>query len=212
MTDIQSLSPAEEACLCRAYPSTQKGGTLIAEDVHDLNVHEQRLADPQSYRPENCRRCGAKVHIHDWRPRVLRSEPGISTEVLRFRCADRARCGASWQVLPAFLARFLWGSWARVASALGGDARGVIPARTRERWHTRLAGRARTLVGVLSSANETGVWTTVARTVGLEARRIEVLRGYALARESAAAAELSCGCFAELAAALHRLCAGVRLM
>ena len=75
MTESRSLSPPPEACLCRPYPSSQKGGTLIAEDVHDLATHELRLADPESYRPSGCPRCGAALHIHDLRPRVLHGEP-----------------------------------------------------------------------------------------------------------------------------------------
>ncbi len=75
MTDNRSLSPAAEACLCWPYPSSQKGGTLIAEDVHDLATHEERLEDPGAYRPASWPRCGAALHIHDLRPRVLHGEP-----------------------------------------------------------------------------------------------------------------------------------------
>ena len=108
MTDEQSPPPAAPACLCRPYPSTQKGGTLVAEDVLDLATHEQRLETPATYRPAACPRCQAKVHLHDLRVRLLLDQPERCTEVVRFRCADRARCGAAWQVLPAFLARWLW--------------------------------------------------------------------------------------------------------
>jgi len=212
MTEIRSLSPADEACLCRAYPSTQKGGTLVAEDVHNLEAHEQRLAKPDSYRPASCPRCGSKLHIHDLRPRGLRGEPAMATEVLRFRCADRERCGGGWQVLPAFLARCLWGSWARVACALTGEDASPVPRRTRRRWRARLAGPARMLVGVLSTASEAGTWVALASTVGLDARRIDVLRGYAAARTRWSEAFIPEACFAELAAAVHRLCPGVRLM
>jgi len=211
MTELRSLSPADEACLCRACPSTQKGGTLVAEDVHDLEAHEQRLAQPDSYRPAGCPRCGSKLHIHDLRPRGLHGEPAMATEVLRFRCSDRARCGAGWQVLPAFLARCLWGSWARVACALAGEHRSPVPRRTRRRWRARLAGTARMLVGVLSTASEAGAWVALARAVGLDARRIDVLRGYAV-HTGCFEAFIPSACFAELAAAVHRLCPGVRLM
>ena len=104
MTDHRSPPPAPEVCLCRPYPSSQKGGTLIADDVHDLAAHERRLEAPAAYRPARCPRCGEALHVHDLRVRVLRGEAYGATEVLRFRCADRARCGAAWQVLPAFLA------------------------------------------------------------------------------------------------------------
>lgn len=210
MTEIRSLSPADEACLCRAYSSTQKGGTLIAEDVHDLEAHEQRLAQPDSYRPASCPRCGSKMHIHDLRPRGLHGEAAVATEVLRFRCADRARCGAGWQVLPAFLARCLWGSWARVAGALAAVDPTPVPRRTQRRWRARLAGSARMLVGVLSS--DAAAWVALASAVGLDARRIDVLRAYSAAPARLSEAFIPQGCFAELAAAVHRLCAGVRLM
>ncbi len=212
MTELRSLSPADEACLRRAYPSTQKGGTLIADEVGDLEAHEQRLAQPDSYRPIGCPRCGSKLHIHDLRPRVLHGEPAMLTMVLRFRCADRERCGAGWQILPAFLARCLWGSWARVAGALAGDDPSPIPCRTRLRWRARLASTARVLVGVLSTASDAGVWVALASTVGLDARRIDVLRAYAGARTRLSDAFIPEACFAELAAAVHRLCPGVRLM
>ena len=211
MFEIRSLSPADEACLRRAYPSTQKGGTLIADDVHDLEAHDRRLAQPDSYRPSGCPRCGSKLHIHDLRTRVLRKELAVAVEVLRFRCADRERCGAAWQVLPTFLARCLWGTWTRVARALAADDCSPIPRRTRQRWRARLAGTARVLVGVLSTASDAGTWVALASAVGLDARRIDVLRGYA-AHIGLSGTVIPESCFVELAAAVHRLCPGVRLM
>jgi len=209
MTDSRSLSPAAEACLCRSYPSSQKGGTLIAEDVHDLATHERRLEAPDAYRPSACPRCGAALHVHDLRPRVLRGEASVATEVVRFRCADRERCGAAWQVLPAFLARCLWGSWSRVGQTLEANVPSSVPARTRRRWRARLASPARWLVAVLSTATD-GIWAGIARAVGLDARRIDLVGGYA---ERTAAVVVSWATMlAELSAALHRLSPGVRLM
>jgi len=207
MTDSRSLSPAAEACLCRPYPSSQKGGTLIAEDVHDLATHELRLEDPGAYRPSACPRCGACLHIHDLRSRVLRGEAHAATEVIRFRCADRERCGAAWQILPAFLARCLWGSWSRVGPALEASAPCSVPARTLRRWRARLACSARRVVAVLSTATD-GVWTRIAMAVGLDARRIDLVQGYA-ARSLATGWATT---LAELAAAVHRLWPGARLM
>jgi hypothetical protein len=43
--------PHAEACLVRLRPSTQKGGTIIAEDVLDRATHERRICDPDGYRP-----------------------------------------------------------------------------------------------------------------------------------------------------------------
>jgi hypothetical protein len=209
MTDSRSLSPAPEACLCRPYPSSQKGGTLIAEDVHDLATHELRLEDPDAYRPAACPRCGAGLHIHDLRPRVLHGEPHAATEVLRFRCADHERCGAAWQILPAFLARCLWGSWSRVSEALAAGSSSPVPARTRRRWRARLASTARLLVAVLSTATD-GMWARFAMRVGLEARRLDLVQ-HDSAELSSSGATPSAS-WARLAAALHRLSPGVRLM
>jgi hypothetical protein len=209
MTDSRSLSPAAEACLCRRYSSSQKGGTLIAEDVHDLATHERRLEAPDAYRPSACPRCGAALHVHDLRPRVLRGEASVATEVVRFRCADRERCGAAWQVLPAFLARCLWGSWSRVGQTLEANVPCSVPARTRRRWRARLASPARLLVAVLSTATD-GIWAGIARAVGLDARRIDLVGGYA--ERTAAVAVSWATMLAELSAALHRLSPGVRLM
>ncbi|MFV2073678.1 MAG: hypothetical protein ACC742_13630 [Thermoanaerobaculales bacterium] len=209
MTDSRSLSPAAEACLCRPYPSSQKGGTLIAEDVHDLATHEERLEDPDAYRPPSCPRCGAALHVHDLRSRVLHGEPQVATEVLRFRCADRERCGAAWQILPAFLARYLWGSWSRVRDALSAGSTGTVPARTRRRWSARLAMAARLLVVVLSTATD-GVWARIAMAVGLGATRQGLVQHYTT--ELCSLMAPPGGDWAGLAAAVHRLCPGVRLM
>ena len=42
--------PESQACLFQLRPSTQKGGTLIAEEVTDWATHERRLSDPDGYR------------------------------------------------------------------------------------------------------------------------------------------------------------------
>ncbi len=209
MTDSRSLSPAPEACLRRPYSSSQKGGTLIAEDVHDLATHEERLEHPGAYRPAACPRCGAALHLHDLRPRVLHGEPQVATEVVRFRCADRGRCGAAWQILPAFLARHLWGSWSRVRTALSAGSSSTVPARTRRRWRARLAMAARLLVVVLGTATD-GVWARIAMAVGLEASRLDLLQHCAAEPSSSAVPPEVC--WSGLAAAVHRLCPGVRLM
>lgn len=213
MTDFRSPSPAAEACLCRPYPSTQKGGTWIAEDVHDLATHEARMEHPDGYRLAACLRCGAALHAHDERPRVLRGEAETLTAVRRYRCSDRSRCGAIWRVLPGFLARCLWGSWGRVgravmprsASAIPASA---IPARTARRFSARLASSARELVWTLSTALD-GVLADVAVSVGVQARRIDVLARYRTQRGLGPTLGVA---LAELAAALHRLAPGVRLM
>ena len=69
--------PTGEACLVRLRPSSQKGGTIIAEDVTDRATHEHRICNPDGYRPAFCPNCGdTTLHVHDYRERVLRAEPG----------------------------------------------------------------------------------------------------------------------------------------
>jgi hypothetical protein len=69
--------PHQEACLVRLRSSSQKGGTIIAEDVTDRATHERRVCDPDGYRPPFCPNCGGRtLHVHDYRERVLRAEPG----------------------------------------------------------------------------------------------------------------------------------------
>jgi hypothetical protein len=86
--------------------STQKGGTLIAEEVTDHATHEKRICDPDGYRPPFCPRCGeGPLHVHDYRERVLRAEPGKPvTRIVRLLCVS---CQAIWQILPRFIARHL---------------------------------------------------------------------------------------------------------
>lgn len=206
MTEDRSPSSALEACLNRAYPSSQKGGTLIAEDVWDLATHERRLQAPNTYRPSGCLRCGVCVHIHDLRPRALLGDPAMATEVIRFRCADRAQCGAAWQILPAFLARRLWRSWPVVERAIESPPPPTVPARTRRRWKARLATSARQLVAILTTAAEE-TWSTIATSVGLDGSRLELVRCY-----RAQTCPKPGACFGELSGLIHRLSPGVRLM
>lgn len=206
MTDHRSPPPEPEACLCRPYPSSQKGGTLIAESVRDLAEHERRIEDPDSYRPKRCPRCGGSMHVHDLRSRVLRGEAHVATEVLRFRCADRERCGAAWQVLPAFLARHLWRSWPVVETAIETPRRSVVAPRTKRRWSARLGSAARLLIALLSTTTASMARGLV-RAVGLGGTRRDLVRHYAAAAQPASGLGL-----AELAAWVHRLERGVRLM
>lgn len=198
--------PEAEACLTRPYPSSQKGGTLIAEDVRDLATHSHRLDHLDLYRPKWCPRCGARVHIHDFRVRGLLGDPAVSTDVPRFRCADRERCGATWQILPAFIARHLWRSWRVVESPGEFAGRSRIPERTRRRWQARLAAAGRLLVATLTTAARQ-VWDALATAAGLGCTRLELVREYRVALLPARGE-----CLAELAGLIHRLAPGVRLM
>jgi hypothetical protein len=96
--------PESEACLFQLRSSTQKGGTLIAEDVTDHATHERRICDPDGYRLPFCPRCGkGPLHVHDYRERVLRAELRKPvTPIVRLICVS---CEAIWQILPLFIAR-----------------------------------------------------------------------------------------------------------
>jgi hypothetical protein len=54
MSPLGLPPPPAESCLDKPYMSSQKGGTLIAEDVVDLQSHQARLCDPDGYRPKGC--------------------------------------------------------------------------------------------------------------------------------------------------------------
>ncbi len=206
MTDHRSPPPAAQACLERPYSSSQKGGTLIAEDVFDLGTHEQRLQRPDRYRPARCESCGARLHIHGLRTRLMLGDPRLATEVIRFRCADRGRCGAVWQVLPAFLARRLWRTWSTVEAAVATPGQTSVPARTVERWCKRLSSAARALVVLLGETGK-NAWTAVALAVGLDGTRRDLVARYAAVGEPE-----TDRCLAELAVLIHRLAPGMRLM
>ena len=80
--------PDPEACLVRLRSSTQKGGTIIAEDVTDLAAHGHRICDPDGYRPAFCPNCWERtLHVHDYRERKLLAEPGEPVaRVVRHAC------------------------------------------------------------------------------------------------------------------------------
>jgi hypothetical protein len=205
----QRLSPPQAPkYLERPYPSTQKGGTLIAEDVTDLETHQGRLSDPDGYRPPRCPRCGhGKLHVHDYRSRELLGEPRrrktegtVSITVVRHRCAN-PECKAHWRTLPALLARHLRRRWEVVEAATVGSRRpGLppVPERTRRRWRTRLRMSARVLTQVLAASGSAAL-EAIARRVGLSGTRLDVV--VADGGPLSAVAEL-----------LHRLAPGLRLM
>lgn len=87
-------------------PSSQKGGTKIADEVMDWEEHLRRMETVDGYRPARCDhcRCG-RLHGHGRRVRVLAGDVLVSLEIRRYRCVE---CGAVWQVLPGLLARQLW--------------------------------------------------------------------------------------------------------
>lgn len=188
--------PPEAPCLYRPYPSSQKGGTRIAEEVRDFATHCARMRSPDGYRPPSCPTCGHGVmHAHDSRRRLCQLEGAPPViQVARHRCAH-PQCRAQWQTLPGFLARHLHFNWHRVEEARSGrrtTTRGRRPSRwTCARWCRRLSSSASRLVRMLADAG-CGVPTAV-RT------RRDLLDALGL-------------CVGEVAAWVHALLPGVRLL
>ena len=204
--------PAVEACLIRLRPSTQKGGTIIAEEVTDHATHEKRICDPDGYRPPFCPRCGeGRLHVHDYRERVLRAESGKPvTRIVRLLCVS---CQAIWKILPRFIARHLWRTWDVVGHALmpGHKASSPsqpqhwpqVPPRTVRRWRARWLRPALVLVQILAASGQAS-WAALATRLAPEATCADLVLAYA--REHAGQP------LAALAALVYRLQPKVRLM
>jgi hypothetical protein len=205
--------PSHEACLIRRRPSSQKGGTILAEDVTDPATHERRICDPDGYRPAFCPNCGARtLHVHDYRERILRAEPGEPVaRVVRHECVG---CDAIWQILPAFIARHLWRTWRVVERALTGaeppapEARRwpPVPERTQRRWQARWRRPAQWLAQMLATCGEV-TWAALAAGLAPEARCADLVAAYAGARATPAGQRL-----ASVAALVYRLQPRFRLM
>lgn len=185
----------------RPYPSSQKGGTVIIAEVQDPAEHARRVRDPDRYRPEQCRRCKHSIlHVHDRRERG--DGHGGVVVVLRFLCAA---CLAAWRVVPGFLALYLRRPWAEVEAAALGLAdtavpgAAAVPARTARRWRMRLAATAWDLLECLAEH----------RPSSLPARptRRDLVQAWTSASAPRPGHRL-----ADLAALLHHLCPGVRVM
>jgi len=185
----------------------RKGGTFIAEGVRSLAAHEEMMKNPASYRPAECR-CGCpRLHLHDRKERKARGSGAVVTIVI-FLCA---KCFATWRVLPAFLARCLWRTWEVVEEALFGGKRQEavpVPARTVQRWQARLTQAARAATQALATSGALKL-RAVAKAVGLDATRAELVKAYA---KATAKATESSSLLMPLAALLHRLSPGLRLM
>ena len=134
--------------------------------------------------------------------------------IVQYICAS-SDCGATWRILPRFLARHLWRVWVTVervvefgerAGEAAATAAVLIPARTRRRWRARLAASARMLV-VLLAASSSAVLEGLATRVGLDATRGELVVAHAELAGPAPGEQLSA-----LAALVHRLERGIRLM
>ncbi len=207
--------PRSEACLVRRRPSSQKGGTIIAEDVTDRATHDRRICDPDGYRPAFCPNCGERtLHVHDYRERILRAEPGEPVaRVVRHECVG---CDGIWQILPAFIARQLWRTWSVVEHTLMGAGPAPatcetrrwprVPERTQRRWRARWLRPARFLAQVLAACGE-AAWAALAAGLGPEATCADLVAAYAGARATPAGRLL-----ASLATLVSRLQPTVRLM
>jgi hypothetical protein len=133
--------------------------------------------------------------------------------VLQFRCASES-CGATWRILPLFLARHIWHTWKAVEQAVApraGDrptspSARPVRARTKARWRGRLASSARVLVVLLAMSGGT-VLEKLAMQVGLLGTRGELALTYDRMVGAAQGERLS-----TLGAMVHRLERGLRLM
>ena len=210
---IELPPPDPENCLITSRVSRYKGGTLIDKDVRDLVEHARRICDPDGYRPTSCPRCGHRgLHVHCYperRPQGDSRMPPV-VRIAQYVCAS-SDCGATWRILPMFLARHLWRAWATVERVIKPDeARPTetgppIPGRTVRRWRARLAATARVLVVLLATSGEAVLEGIAAR--GLDASRGSLVAVHADVAGVAAGEQLSA--VAEL---VHRLERGVRLM
>jgi hypothetical protein len=161
------------------------------------------------------------MHIHDYRPRLLLGHAAESTEIVRFRCSNRDECGAVVQVLPAFVARWLWRSWETVELAMEPAAprpeagapeppAAVVPKRTRRRWRARLSASAAAVIAALATALGGSTWLgSLVKTVGLGGSRAEAVAAF---RRQAVPLPSPGLAYAGLAAVLHRVAPGLRLM
>ncbi len=198
------LPPPPPACLWRPYASNpnRKGGTIVVEDVGNLETHERRRRDPDGYRPDGCPGCGhGKLHVHDYPVRQW-----LVIILVRYLCPA---CGATWRMMPLFVARMLWRRWPTVEEKTLGPAAPTavtVPERTVRRWRARLATAAGSLLEVLRKAGD-AVLVAVAATVEETATRLCLVMAYAEATAPPAGQRL-----ARLAATIHRLAPGVRLM
>lgn len=208
----ERLPPPDAApCLVRPYPSSQKGGTCIAEEVTDLETHRRRSCDPDGYRPPECPSCGHGVlHVHEYRDRALLADPDAAVvTIVIYRCAS-ADCRATWRILPRFLARHLWRSWSTVHGSTAPQTPSAstprVPERTVRRWSERLRSSARSLVQLLATSGS-ALLEGVVHAIGIDATRTDVIAAYSSTMGVAPSQVL-----AALAALIHRLGPGLRLV
>ena len=205
--------PAVPPCLSTADAAKpwQRGGTLVREEVIDLDEHRRLVADVDAYRPSSCANCGCSgLHSHGTRCRKLQGDPDTAAEVVRrFRCPP---CRAVWQVLPSVIARHLHRRWSVVQSTVaaqgtlkrtGAEQRTSVPRRTARRWVGRLLLSAVMLAQMLIGAGA----KVPAALVEAECSRAELVDAFAQGGSVPPARKLE-----KLASWIHREEPGVRLM
>ena len=133
-------------------------------------------------------------------------EPVITITI--YRCAG---CGATWRILPRFLARHLWRTWQTVETvAISGSppppSQPAVPERTMRRWGERLRSSARGLVQLLATSG-VGLFDAIIQAVGLDSSRAELIAGFGVSRLEALQGGIS-----NLASLIHRLGPGIRLV
>lgn len=211
MSPTIGLPPPESvSCLDHSRASRFKGGTLINEEVRDLESHERRVIDPDGYRPDACPRCLHPVlHVHSYRERRPRRD--VAVRIVQYICAHES-CGAIWRVLPLFLARHLWWAWRAVERAVQDEderapaGRSPVPQQTKRRWRARLASSARVLLALFAARGNVEA-REVAVDVGTDATRSALVERYADRTRVVEGARL-----AHVATLAHQLERGVRLM
>lgn len=201
-----TLSPPQPpTCLSRTDLSRGiKGGTLIAEDVVDLQEHQRRLVDPAGYRPDSCSNCrGRRHHAHCFRERILRPpSPDAAPIIISVRLFICVFCRAVFTVLPAFVARNLWRDWHTVESVTRDGV--AAPATTRRRWLARLRSSARQLLDVVSANLRHALTDTLTRVrPTTRASFIDTSTPFLLGKAAS---------YARVAQLIHRLEPGIRLM
>ena len=152
--------------------------------------------------------------MHCYPDRHPRGELGLPAvvRIIQYACAA-ATCGATWRMLPMFLARHLWRVWATVERVLDREPDNAaplvaapIPVRTERRWRARLAAAARVLVVLLATSGGLALERIAAR-VGLDGTRAELVEVHTEATSIRSGLRL-----AAVAAVGHRLARGIRLM
>lgn len=187
MSPTIGLPPPEpESCLVQSRASRFKGGTLIDEDVRDLETHERRVCDPDGYRPAACPACRHPVlHVHCYPRRRPIGEAGspAAVRIVQYICAN-PKCKATWRLLPMILARHLWRWWRtveRTVKPADTPARADaprVPERTERRWRARLASSAAVVVALLAARGEVTVKTEAA-AMAREISRMQLVDAFA---------------------------------